>query len=256
MQSLILSLHGNLTPAYIILFLVIAMCIGMAKAGLSGLGLAIVPVMALIFGAKESTGVILPMLIAADIMAVLYYRKNAEWKYILNILPWVAAGIFAGMVTGNHINSAQFRFVMVSVVWTMLFLMMLNDIRKKTNATELHGNILFTAFIGVAGGFATMIGNSAGPVFTLYFLSMRLSKNEFIGTGAWLYLIMNTGKLPLQAFVWKNITGSTLLLDLVALPFIAGGIFLGIYIVKLFPEKVYRYFVIITTLVTSVLLFL
>ena len=51
-----------------------------------------------------------------------------------------------------------------------------------------------------------MIGNSAGPVFTLYFLAMRLPKKEFIGTGAWLYLIINTGKLPLQALVWKNIS--------------------------------------------------
>jgi uncharacterized membrane protein YfcA len=255
MQSFILSLHSSLTPAYILLFLLIALCIGMAKAGLGGLGLAVVPVMALIFGAKESTGVILPMLIAADIMAVLYYRKNAEWKYILKILPWVAAGITSGMIVGNHVNSGQFRFVMVSVVWTMLFLMVVNDLRKK-EGNELHGSILFTAFMGMAGGFATMIGNSAGPVFTLYFLSMRLSKNEFIGTGAWLYLIMNTGKLPLQAFVWRNITASSLLLDLVSLPFIAAGIFLGIYLVKLFPEKVYRYFVIVTTLVTSVLLFL
>jgi uncharacterized membrane protein YfcA len=186
---------------------------------------------------------------------VIYYRKNAEWKYIIKILPWVAAGITIGMVTGNHVSSGQFRVVMVSVVWTMLFLMVINDLRKK-NGNELHGNLLFTASMGTAGGFSTMIGNSAGPVFTLYFLSMRLPKNEFIGTGAWLYLIMNTGKLPLQAFVWKNITVNSLLLDLVSLPFIAGGIFLGIYIVKLFPEKGYRYFVIVTTLVTSVLLFL
>jgi uncharacterized protein len=255
MQSFILSLHNSLTPGYIILFLVLALSIGMAKAGLSGLGLAVVPVMALIFGARESTGVILPMLIAADIMAVLYYRKSAEWKYILKILPWVAMGIITGMVVGNRVSSVQFRIVMVSVVWTMLALMVINDIRNK-RGKELHGNLPFTLFMGLTGGFATMIGNSAGPVFTLYFLSMKLKKNEFIGTGAWLYLIMNTGKLPLQAFVWKNITGSTLLLDLVALPFIAGGIFLGIYIVKLFPEKVYRYFVIITTLVTSVFLFL
>lgn len=255
MQSYILSLHSSLSPAFILLFFLIALCIGMAKAGLGGLGLAVVPVMALIFGSKESTGVILPMLIAADIMAVIYYRKNAEWKYIIKILPWVAAGITTGMVVGNHVNSGQFRVVMVSVVWTMLFLMIVNDLRKK-GGSEIHGNIFFIAFMGIAGGFATMIGNSAGPVFTLYFLSMRLSKNEFIGTGAWLYLIMNTGKLPLQAFVWKNITTSSLLLDLVSLPFIAAGIFLGIYIVKLFPEKVYRYFVIVTTLVTSFLLFL
>lgn len=110
--------------------------------------------------------------------------------------------------------------------------------------------------MGFAGGFATMIGNAAGPVFTLYFLSMRLPKKEFIGTSAWLFFILNTGKLPLQVFVWKNINITTLLPGMIAIPVIALGIFLGIRIVKLFPENVYRYFVIVTTILTSLLLFL
>lgn len=101
-----------------------------------------------------------------------------------------------------------------------------------------------------------MIGNSAGPVFNLYFLAMRLPKKEFIGTGAWLYLIMNCGKFPLQILVWKTITTNSLILNLISIPVIAFGIFIGIHIVKLFPKKVYRYFVIISTLVASVFLIL
>jgi len=143
----------------------------------------------------------------------------------------------------------------MTVVWIMLILMILNDIRNK-KGNEIPESPLVASILGLAGGFATMIGNSAGPVFTLYFLSMRLPKKEFIGTGAWLYLIINTGKLPLQAVVWKNITWNFLILDFISIPFIALGIFIGIHIVKLFPENIYRYFVIGTTLVTSVLLFI
>jgi uncharacterized protein len=248
-----LSLNPNLTPGYLALFFLVALVVGMSKAGLSGFGLSIVPLMAMIFGAKESTGVLLPMLIAADIMAVLYYRRHAVWKHILRILPWVAAGILIALFTGNSINDNQFRIVMLTVVWIMLILMVLNDLRKKRES-KIPENKLFGFFMGLAGGFATMMGNSAGPVFTLYFLSMKLPKKEFIGTSAWLYLIMNTGKLPLQIMVWKNITLNYLLLGIISIPLIACGIFLGIRIVKLFPENVYRYFVIATTLVTSVLL--
>lgn len=251
----ILSLHQNLTPSLLILFFVAALVLGMSKAGLSGLSIATIPVMALIFGAKESTGVILPMLITADIMAVIYYRRNAVWKYIFRILPWVALGIIIALITGNLINNNQFRIVMISIVWIMLILMVINDLRKKDD-TALPENKTFGALMGFSGGFATMIGNSAGPVFNLYFLSMKLPKKEFIGTSAWLYLIMNVGKLPLQALVWKNITVSSLILDLIAIPVIALGIFIGIRIVKIFPEKAYRYFIIITTLGSSVLLFL
>jgi uncharacterized membrane protein YfcA len=255
MQSFLLSLHPDLTPGYLILFLIVALVLGMAKAGLSGIGLSIVPAMALIFGAKESTGVLLPMLIIADIMAVLYYRSHAVWKHILRILPWVAVGILAALITGNMINDNQFRIVLLTVVWIMLILMILNDFRKN-RGKEIPENHLFASLMGLAGGFATMIGNSAGPVFTLYFLAMKLPKKEFIGTGAWLYLIMNSGKLPLQIFVWKTISINSLYLNIMSIPVIALGILIGIKIVKLFPEKVYRYFVIITTLVASVFLFI
>lgn len=253
MNSYLLSLHPTLSPGVLVLFLLLALLLGMAKAGLSGFGLAVVPVMALIFGAKESTGVILPMLISADIMAVIYYHRNAVWKHIIRILPWVAIGIVIALITGNLINDNQFRLVMVTVVWTMLILMIINDFRKKRDSS-IPENYLFRTFMGLSGGFATMIGNAAGPVFNLYFLAMRLPKKEFIGTSAWLYLIMNTGKLPLQALVWKNITINSLILDLISIPVIAFGIFLGIHIVKLMPENVYRYFVIITTIAASALL--
>jgi len=255
MHLSLLSIHPDLTPGFLILFLLVAMLLGMAKAGLSGLGLAIIPIMALIFGAKESTGVILPMLIAADIMAVTYWHRHAVWKHIVKILPWVAAGIGIALFVGNSINDNQFRIVMLSVVWIMLILMVVNDLWKKESEVIPH-NMIFGSGMGLAGGFATMIGNSAGPVFTLYFLAMRLPKKEFIGTSAWLYLIMNTGKLPLQALVWKNISLVSLIPGLISIPFIALGIFLGIKIVNLFSESVYRYFVIITTLISSVLLFL
>jgi len=255
MNSFLLLIHPSLTPGFLAIFLLLAMLLGMAKAGLSGFGLAVIPVMALIFGAKESTGVILPMLITADIMAVIYYRQHAVWKHILKILPWVAVGIVTALIVGNMINNSQFRIVMISVVWIMLALMIVNDLWRK-ESDEIPHNMFFGAFLGLAGGFATMIGNSAGPVFTLYFLSMRLPKKEFIGTGAWLYLIMNTGKLPLQVLVWKNITLVSLIPGLISIPFIALGIFLGIRIVNLFSEKVYRYFVIITTIVSSLLLLL
>lgn len=248
-------IHPDLTPGFLILFLVAALILGMSKAGLSGFGLTAVPLMALIFGAKESTGVILPMLIAADIMAVFYWRRHAVWKYIIAVLPWVALGIVTALITGNMINDNQFRLLLLTVVWVMLILMVVNDIRKKNEENVPHSRI-FSIIMGFAGGFATMIGNAAGPVFTLYFLSMRLPKKEFIGTSAWLYFIMNTGKLPLQIVVWKNISLASLIPGLVSIPVIALGIWLGIRIVHLFPENVYRYFIIGTTIATSFLLFL
>lgn len=247
---------GQLTPALIILFFTGALLIGMSKAGLSGLGIAFVPLLALVFGAKESTGVVLPMLIAADIMAVSYYHRHAVWKHIYRVLPWAAAGIIVALIVGKYINNNQFRLILITIVWAMLGLTLINDLFIKKHETEVPDNLLFASLMGFVGGFSTMIGNSAGPVFTLYFLSMRLPKNEFVGTNAWLFLLLNAGKMPLQILVWKNITWNSFLTSMSAVPFIILGIYIGIKIVKLLPEKAYRYFVITATLLTSVLLFL
>lgn len=255
MHDFFTSLHPDLTAGYALLFLGVAVIQGMSKAGLSGFSLVAIPVMAIIFGARESTGILLPMLLIADIMAVIYYRKNAVWKHIFRVLPWVAAGIFTALIVGNRINAGQFRILLLSVTWLMLILLILNDFWKR-KSQGIPENHYFAAPMGLAGGFATMIGNASGPVFTLYFLAMKLPKKEFIGTGAWLFLIINASKLPLHLYVWKTISTRTLMLDLIAIPFIAAGIYAGIHIVKLFPEKAYRLFVILTTLVTSVLLFL
>ncbi|MCF8223635.1 MAG: sulfite exporter TauE/SafE family protein [Bacteroidales bacterium] len=245
----------NITPGQVLLFFLCAMVTGMAKAGLKGIGLAIVPVMALIFGAQESTGILLPVLIMADIMAVIYYRKHAEWRFIIMLLPASIAGIVAGQITGKYISSAQFSIILSSLVVIMLVLMIINDLMKNKYKKIPDGPV-FSSLMGIAGGFATMIGNSAGPVFNLYFLAMRMPKKEFIGTAAWFFLIINVIKVPFHIISWHTITPDTIIISLSALPAVAAGIVAGIYLVKLFPEKFYRYFVIATTVISAIALFL
>lgn len=255
MEKTITIFNYSLSAEQAVLFFLCALLTGMAKGGLKGIGLVIVPLMALVFGARESTGILLPMLIMADIMAVAYYRKFAEWRFIFMLLPATVAGIIIGLITGNNINARQFSAILSAIVILMLLMMILNDILKKKDG-NIPDNKGFAAIMGVSGGFATMIGNSAGPLFNLYFLAMRMPKKEFIGTGAWFFLIVNITKLPLHIFSWHTITKDSILVSLSALPAIAAGIIAGIYLVKLFPEKVYRYFVIIATVVSAVALFL
>ena len=100
-----------------------------------------------------------------------------------------------------------------------------------------------------------MIGNAAGPVMALYLLSMRLPKNSYIGTGAWFFFIVNVSKVPLHIWSWHTISLSTFTLDVLMIPAIAAGAFLGIWLVRLLPEKVFRIIIIATTLLSAFLLF-
>jgi uncharacterized protein len=244
---------GNInTQQWVILFIV-ALMIGMSKTGISGVGLMVVPLLAFSFGARESTGIMLPILIIADLYAVKYYHRMAEWKYIWKLLPWAILGICAGAVTGKLISSDQFRMLLSGLVLAGLTIMIIRDLRKKSEEIPTHP--AFAVLFGILGGFGSMVGNAAGPIFAVYLLAMRLPKNSYIGTGAWFYLIINVIKLPFHIWVWETISPATLSLDLVAVPAILIGAWLGIRITRMFSEHFYRVFVIVMTILSALFLF-
>lgn len=95
-----------------------------------------------------------------------------------------------------------------------------------------------------------MIGNAAGPVMSVYLLSMRKEKMEYIGINAWFFLVVNLLKVPLQIFVWENISWSSFSLNLLMLPIIGMGAWLGIRVVKLLPEQAFRRFILVVTILS------
>jgi uncharacterized membrane protein YfcA len=235
-----------------ILLAVCGMLIGMSKVGVPGVSMLVVPALALIFGGKASTGILLPMLMMADLFGVGYYHRHAEWKYLWKLLPWAFVGIGIALWVGEVVNDAWFKNIIAILVFLCIGLMLWHDRKKGQNL--FPDTWWFSAMMGILGGFATMIGNVAGPIFAIYLLAMHLPKNSFIGTGAWFFLIVNFSKFPLHIFVWKTINLDTLTLDLMLLPAIAFGAFAGIKLVQKISEKLYRTAVIIVTALSAFLL--
>lgn len=229
-----------------------ALSIGMSKTGVQGIMLMIVPLMAMAFGAKESTGVILPMLCMADIIAVAYYKRIADWTVVAKLLPTAVLGFFLAIGVDNVIPTGQFRQLMGWTLMLALAVMIWSEVFGREN--RWMKKWWYAAIFGLLGGFTTMIGNAAGPVMSVYLLSMRKEKMEYIGINAWFFLVVNLLKVPLQAFVWDNITWDSLILNLSMLPVIGIGALIGIRIVKLLPERVFRRFIQIVTIISVILM--
>lgn len=227
--------------------------IGISKAGLKGLSLFNVTLLALAFGAKSSTGIIMPFLILGDIAAVWYYNRHAQWKPILRILPWMVIGILVGVLIGKDLPERLFKIAMVAIIFVSLGLMVFWDIRKSKTVPK---HWTFASVSGILAGLTTMIGNMAGPFTNLYFLMLRLPKNEFVGTAAWLFFITNLFKVPFHVFVWKTITTETLLLNLKLFPTLLLGFFLGARILKYFNDSLYRKFILAVTAIGALAILL
>jgi uncharacterized protein len=248
-----MGLFDTYSVTSLILIALSAFIIGLSKAGLKGIDMLNVTIMTIVFGGKASTGIVLPLLCVADILAVKYYHRHAQWPHVIKLMPWMVAGILVGVFVGKDLNEAIFRKVMATIIVLTVVIILVIEFRK---AMVVPGNKLFTAGMGLVSGFTTMLGNLAGAFSNIYFLAMRLPKNDFIGTGAWIFLIINLFKLPFQVFYWKNITTSSLLTDLALVPFLVLGFWCGIKVVARIKDDLYRQVVIVLTLIGAIFIFL
>jgi len=228
---------------------ILAFLVGFSKTGISGLLMPIIPIIATVFGAKESTGIILPLLIIGDVFALYYYNRHADWRDIKKLLPWTFIGLVAGVTVGNYINDKQFKLVIaISVI---LCLITLIYSQKKGGNIKVPRNKWFYALAGIATGFTSMIGNAAGPIFSVYLLTMNFKKKDFMGTTAWFFFILNMSKMPLQIFFWHNISFKTVFLSIGMIPVIAVGALLGVLLIKKLNEKNFKYIIIGMTAVAA-----
>ncbi|MEO7768525.1 MAG: sulfite exporter TauE/SafE family protein, partial [Ferruginibacter sp.] len=177
------------------LILLAAFIIGLSKAGLKGIDMMNVTIMAIVFGGKASTGIVLPLLCFTDILAVIYYNRHAQWPHFWKLIPWMMVGILIGVFVGKDLNEAIFRKLMALIIIVTVIIMIALEFRK---AESMPNNKLFVANMGLIAGFTTMLGNLAGAFSNIYFLAMRMPKNDFIGTAAWVFLVINLFKLPFQ----------------------------------------------------------
>ncbi len=226
----------------------VAFMVGLAKAGIHGTTLLSVPLLALLFGGKQSSGLMLPMLLTADLFAVHYYHRHANWHYLFKLFPSAAIGVLLGTWVGDKIDDGLFMQIMAVTVFVCILLMLWLE----RNKSKIPDYTWFAILMGMLGGFTTMVGNLAGTFMAVYLLSMRLPKNVFIGTAAWFFLIINLFKLPFHIFVWESISVNTLTVNLWVLPLIIIGVYTGISLVKLISDAQYRYFVMAMTIIAAI----
>jgi uncharacterized protein len=230
-----LNLNFDLTVSQWTVLCVCAVMVGVSKTGVPGVGILNVPLLALMFQAKASTGLLLPLLAFADIFAVLYYRRHAQWSHIIKLLPPALVGIFAGSIIIRLINNAQLKPIIGVIVLSMLALNYWRS-KKNNDSTHIPTHWSFAVCMGFFAGVTTQLANAAGPIMVIYLLAMRFDKHKFIGTGAWYFLILNWLKIPL--FIWDGrITAASVQTDLLVLPFVLVGVVLGIVILKRIPQK-------------------
>jgi uncharacterized membrane protein YfcA len=236
-----------------------ALLVGFSKTAVSGANTVSLAVFAAVLPARASTGVLLPILIAGDVLAVLTYRRHAHWPTLWRLFPAVAVGVVLG--TG-FLVWADDGVVRVSIGAILLLMAAVTVWRRRTAAHESDPEAVTTRSgrvkarsYGVLGGFTTMVANAGGPVMSLYLLSAGFRKLGFLGTSAFFFLIVNVSKVPFSAGLGL-IDGSSLLLDAALVAFVVPGALLGKWAVHRINQRLFERLVIAATVVGGIQLLL
>ncbi len=214
-----------------------ALLVGLSKTGVPGAAIPAVLLTAEAFAGEESlsVGALLPMLLVGDLFAVGYYRKHTQWNRLWRLLPYVALGMIPGALVLKYVDHNQFRLVLG---WLVLMLLALEICRRRFNWTDVPKRWWFMMTMGVLAGFGTTVGNAAGPVMGIYLISQGLRKEQFMGTAAWFFFIVNASKVPIYASLGR-ITPATLQFDLIMIPIVVIAALAGRRLFSIIPQKVF-----------------
>lgn len=241
----------DLEPAQWSAVVLALLLVGAAKTSFSGLGVVAVALFALALPARESTGALLPLLLFADLVAVRFYRRHADWGRLARLLPWVAVGVVLGALVVGSVDDDQMR--------RLIGLTLLAVLATAVLQRRLHGAVehvppearWLAPLVGVLAGAMTMLANAAGPLLSLYLLAAGLPVLAFLGTSAWFFLLVNAFKVPFSVGLGL-ITGPTLALALVTAPAVLVGALIGRALVGRVDQALFERVTLGLTLIAAV----
>jgi len=200
---------------------------GFSKFSVGGMGLLILPVIMIAFEGPQALGIILPMYIVTDLLAVASYRKNISWSLLKRLLPLCAAGMLLGGWLLSHLDTHQFTLLLALMIIAMLVLSIVMDNLE----SRFMRHPLVASVIGFIGGIVSMMSNAAGPLFSLYFMEQKLDKVTYVSTRSWAFLLINLAKIPMLLSLGLLTIESTMT-SFQAIPGLVVGALIGYWLLK------------------------
>jgi len=217
-----------------------ALLIGMSKTGMPGVGILTVTLLAQAFGGWNSVGVMLPLLVFADIFAVAWYRRHAQWGILVRLLPWVVGGMVLGAWALHYFGQTDHTKALMNPIIGGLVLLMLalHLLQGKMGEKFAPHSPIGVAGTGMAAGFSTTVSNAAGPIMSIFMTAQQLPKEQLMGTIAWYFMTINASKVPI--YLHQGLfTHNSLMLDLMLTPAVLLGVFVGRWMLPRISEQAF-----------------
>jgi uncharacterized protein len=230
--------------------------VGMSKTGITGLSLLSIALFAHVFpSSKQASGLILPLLIFGDFVAVLSYRTHTQWRYLWKLMPWTAVGVVLGYFALGHISDRTTRYMIGVIIVSLCVLGFWRRYLAVQSQESEAWHWALAAALGIAAGFITLVANAAGPLMAIYLVAMRLPKMQFVGTVAVFFMVLNLFKVPFMVDLGL-ITVQSFKFNLMLAPAVFLGALAGRWILIRINQRLFEDLVLALSAIAGILLIL
>jgi uncharacterized membrane protein YfcA len=202
---------------------------------------------------KQASGLVLPLLIFGDWVAVLSYRTHTQWRFLWKLIPWTAAGVVLGYFALGHISDRTARSIIGLIIVSLCALSYWRSLRIQTQETAGTWHWTLAAALGVIAGFMTLIANAAGPLMAIYLIAMRLPKMQFMGTAAVFFMVLNLFKVPFMVKLGL-ITAQSFEFNLMLAPAVLLGALVGRWLFMRINQELFEKLVLRLSAIAGILL--
>jgi uncharacterized membrane protein YfcA len=218
------------TPLFYAVGTFVVMILGLSKGGFAGVGALGTPLLALVIGPVEAAAVVLPILLAQDVVGIWAFRHSWDRGIIATMLPGAALGVALAYAFAASMSEAAMQAALgvISILFALRSLWRMRGGQEP--AAVLYPRWL-GAVLGVISGVTSQIAHAGQPPFQIYVLPRRLPRDELVGTTAIFFGAVNWIKVPAYLALGQ-FTPAHLLASATLLPVAVASTFAGVWLVR------------------------
>lgn len=217
-----------------ILAVLAAMFVGLSKGGLSALGVLGVPLLSLVISPVTAAGLLLPIFVLSDMFGLYAYRKSFDRRVVAIIVAGSTVGIGLGWMTAQVVP----EWLVTLLVGLIGATFAASRLIRKPATEARHAAVAPGLFWGGLAGFTSFISHAGAPPYQVYTMPLRMPKAVFAGTSTLCFAYMNAVKLIPYWALGQLSTQALAVSAKLAVPAVA-SVFLGVWLVKIIPERIF-----------------
>ena len=207
---------------------------GIAKGGFAGpISLLAVPLMSLSMSPLKAAGILLPLLVIMDIIAIYIFWKKWDLKILKIIVPASMIGIFFGAFTFQYTSENQIRLIVgiITILFVIISVVQKNNLLLKPTNKKGY-------FWASTSGYTSFLIHAGAPPMNFYMLPLKLDKITYIGTATYAFFIINIVKLIPYYFL-DLLAPSNLKISISLVPIAVISVLIGYHLQKKISEKIF-----------------